>query len=325
MTTLAPTLQAFFTDRLARQRQASPNTVAAYRDALKLLLAFAAQHTGKEPSHLEITDLDAPLIGAFLDHLETERGNGVRTRNARLAAVHALFRFRRPATPRPRRRHPASPGNPAQAFRPPAGHLPHRTRGHRPSRRPGHHHLDRPPRHRPAGPDRSDRPAGLRTDRVDLLRHPPGHRSARQLPGQGPQTTDHPADLDHHRGHQRLALRAPRPAHRPAVPQPVRHRHEPRRPGTTTGQVQRDRSPHRTDPGRKENLAPRPKTHLRDAPARSRRRQHRHRALAGSLFRGPETVTGCLFRDLRAVSLSDLLPTVRHMDICAAHRRPRFS
>ena len=93
MTTLAPTLQAFFTDRLARQRQASPHTIAAYRDALKLLLAFAAHRTGKQPSDLAITDLDVPLIGAFLDHLETGRGNGVRTRNARLAAVHALFRF----------------------------------------------------------------------------------------------------------------------------------------------------------------------------------------------------------------------------------------
>lgn len=93
MTTLAPTLQAFFTDRLARHRQASPHTIAAYRDALKLLLVFADQRTGTQPSDLEITDLDAPLIGAFLDHLETERGNGARTRNARLAAVHALFRF----------------------------------------------------------------------------------------------------------------------------------------------------------------------------------------------------------------------------------------
>lgn len=93
MSTLAPTLQAFFTDRLARQRQASGHTIAAYRDACKLLLAFAAQHTGKAPSHLEIADLDAALVGAFLDHLEHERGNGVRTRNARLAAVHSLFRF----------------------------------------------------------------------------------------------------------------------------------------------------------------------------------------------------------------------------------------
>ena len=92
MSTLAPTLQAFFTDRLARQRQASPHTIAAYRDTVKLLLVFAEQRTGKSPSAMDITDLDAPLIGAFLNHLETDRGNRVRTRNARLAAIHSLFR-----------------------------------------------------------------------------------------------------------------------------------------------------------------------------------------------------------------------------------------
>jgi integrase/recombinase XerD len=93
MSTLAPTLQAFFTDRLARQRQASPHTIAAYRDAIKLLLTFAAQQTGKAPSRLDIADLDAPLIGAFLNQLETGRGNSTRTRNARLAAIHSLFRY----------------------------------------------------------------------------------------------------------------------------------------------------------------------------------------------------------------------------------------
>ena len=93
MSTLAPTLQAFFTDRLARQRQASPHTIAAYRDTVKLLLVFAEQRTGKSPSAMDITDLDAPLIGAFLNHLETDRGNSVRTRNARLAAIHSLFRY----------------------------------------------------------------------------------------------------------------------------------------------------------------------------------------------------------------------------------------
>ncbi len=93
MSALAPTLQAFFTDRLQRQRQASPQTVAAYRDALRLLLAFAAQGTKKQPCQLDIADLDAPLVGAFLEHLERERGNSVRTRNARLAAIHSLFRY----------------------------------------------------------------------------------------------------------------------------------------------------------------------------------------------------------------------------------------
>jgi integrase/recombinase XerD len=93
VSTLAPTLQAFFTDRLNRQRQASGHTIAAYRDACKLLLAFAEQRTGKAPSHLDVADLDAGLIGAFGDHLEHQRGNSVRTRNARLAAIHSLFRF----------------------------------------------------------------------------------------------------------------------------------------------------------------------------------------------------------------------------------------
>jgi integrase/recombinase XerD len=75
------------------QRQASRHTITAYRDAFRLLLAFASQHTGVAASRLDIDALDAPLIGAFLHHLETERGNSVRTRNARLAAIHSLFAY----------------------------------------------------------------------------------------------------------------------------------------------------------------------------------------------------------------------------------------
>lgn len=93
MSALAPTLQAFFMQRLLRERNASPLTVAAYRDAWRLLLGFASQRTGKSPSALDFNDLGVTLIGAFLDHLEHDRGNTVRTRNARLAAVHSLFRY----------------------------------------------------------------------------------------------------------------------------------------------------------------------------------------------------------------------------------------
>jgi len=93
MTALATTLQAFFTDRLIRQRQASPHTLAAYRDTLRLLLVFASARQKREPSKLDIDDLDAPLVGAFLDHLEHQRENGVRTRNARLTAIRSLFRY----------------------------------------------------------------------------------------------------------------------------------------------------------------------------------------------------------------------------------------
>jgi integrase/recombinase XerD len=93
MSLLAPTLQAFFSDRLICQKRASAHTIAAYRDTIRLLLAFTAEHTGKAPSVLDIEDLQAPLIGAFLDHLEHERANTIRTRNARLAAIRALFRY----------------------------------------------------------------------------------------------------------------------------------------------------------------------------------------------------------------------------------------
>jgi integrase/recombinase XerD len=92
MSTLAPILQSFFTDRLQRQRQASTHTIAAYRDAIRLLVVYAAGQTAKAPSAMDIADLDAPLIGAFLNHLEADRHNRVRTRNVRLAAVHSLFR-----------------------------------------------------------------------------------------------------------------------------------------------------------------------------------------------------------------------------------------
>jgi site-specific recombinase XerD len=93
MSTLAPLLEAFFTERLIGQRDASPHTVASYRDAICLLLRFAQYRTGKAPHQLAIDDLDAPLIGAFLNHLEAERGVGVRTRNARLTAIRSLFGF----------------------------------------------------------------------------------------------------------------------------------------------------------------------------------------------------------------------------------------
>src|SRR2546429_6360822 len=75
------------------QKRASRHTIAAYRDGFRLLLAFAQDRSGKAPSQLEFDDLDAPAIGAFLDHLERERGNSAQSRNARLAAIHSLFRF----------------------------------------------------------------------------------------------------------------------------------------------------------------------------------------------------------------------------------------
>jgi integrase/recombinase XerD len=93
MTALAPILQTFFTQRLAAQQNASPHTVAAYRDTFRLLLTFTQEHAGISPTRLSLEDLDAPLISAYLDHLESRRGVSVKTRNSRLAALHSLFRF----------------------------------------------------------------------------------------------------------------------------------------------------------------------------------------------------------------------------------------
>ena len=93
MTTLAPTLEAYFTDRLLCQQRVSPNTVASYRDTFRLLLGFVQQKTGTPPSQLALTQLDAPTIGAFLKYLEHERGNSPRTRNIRLAAIHSFFQY----------------------------------------------------------------------------------------------------------------------------------------------------------------------------------------------------------------------------------------
>ena len=93
MTALAPTLQAFFCDRLIKQRAASPNTIAAYRDTFRLLIAYTTDHTNTDPSDLDIGQLDATLIGGFLHHLETERHNSPSTRNTRLAAIRSFYKY----------------------------------------------------------------------------------------------------------------------------------------------------------------------------------------------------------------------------------------
>jgi integrase/recombinase XerD len=91
VTMLAPTLQAFFTDRLIRQRRVSPHTISAYRDTIRLLITFTAEHAGKPASKLTFDDLNSKTIGAFLDHLEHDRGCTPRTRNARLAAIRSFY------------------------------------------------------------------------------------------------------------------------------------------------------------------------------------------------------------------------------------------
>ena len=89
----AALLERFFTQRLMTQRQVSSNTIASYRDTFRLLLEFAQKRLGRPPAALALADFDAPLISAFLDDLEHNRGVIVRTRNLRLTAIRSFFRY----------------------------------------------------------------------------------------------------------------------------------------------------------------------------------------------------------------------------------------
>src|SRR5712691_3836336 len=86
-------LQSFFTTRLMTQRKASPHTIASYRDTFRLLLQFAQQRLRRAPSQLELENLDASLVDAFLEDLENRRGNGAKSRNLRLTAIRSFFRY----------------------------------------------------------------------------------------------------------------------------------------------------------------------------------------------------------------------------------------
>jgi site-specific recombinase XerD len=90
---LAALLERFFTQRLMQQRQASPHTVSSYRDTFRQFLKFTVERLHKAPSQLNFQEIDAPLIMAFLDHLEMHRGVSIRSRNLRLTALHSFFRF----------------------------------------------------------------------------------------------------------------------------------------------------------------------------------------------------------------------------------------
>ena len=100
-TSLATLLERFFRQRLVAQRQSSPATIAGYRDSLRLLLCFVATQTGKKPNQLTIENLDRDSVLAFLDSLEHDRGNCVRTRNTRLAAIRSFHRYAAECDPAP--------------------------------------------------------------------------------------------------------------------------------------------------------------------------------------------------------------------------------
>ena len=193
MTALAPTLQAWFTDRLITQRNASPRTVAAYRDTLKLLLRFASEQTGKQPCQLDFADLDASLIGAFLNHLEHERGNSPRTRNARLAAIHSLYRYSA-------LRHPEHAETIGRVIEIPSKRheramISYLDRAR--SKRSSKHQTEKPgwaPRSRAAASHDPDRRARLRALRPARLRPQPQHRRTLPRHREGPEGEVRDAD-----------------------------------------------------------------------------------------------------------------------------------
>ena len=242
MTALGPTLQAFFSDRLIRERHASAHTVAAYRDTWRLLLSFAADRTRRPPCDLDIDDLDTALISAFLDHLEHDRHNSVRTRNTRLAAIHSLFRYaalRHPEHAATIRRVLAIPpkrfdraiityltvaevdailGAPT---RPPGPGVATRRSSPLPSR-PGY-----------ASPNSSDSPAvtsisaPARTSAV----------TAKDARTASPRSSPQPSHA------ALVAHRTPRPTRRPAVPHPARPTTQPRRHRAPPRRSRRHRNP----------------------------------------------------------------------------------
>jgi hypothetical protein len=239
ITTLAPTLQAYFTDRRLCQRRVSPNTVASYRDAFRLLLSFVQQKTGTPPARLELIQLDAPTIGAF---------PRARARKQRAHPQHPPRRgplvlpLLRAAPPRARRADPAGACDPPETRREAHRHLPHARGGRRAARRPRPRDLGRTPRSRAAAHRRADRSARLRAARADPRRCLPRHRPARARDRQRTKGARRATDPPERRGAPGLDARVQGPARPvPAVPLTPRRAAHARRHRTPSCQARRDR------------------------------------------------------------------------------------
>ena len=279
MTPVAPTLQAFFTDRLTRQLQASPRTIASYRDTLRLLLCFTQQRTGKQPAKLDWDDLNETIITAFLEHLETERHNTARTRNLRLTALRSLFKYAA-------LRHPEHASVIAQVLSiPPKRHQKRQISFLTADE--SEALTDAPDQSRWEG--RRDRAmliltiqAGLRVSELIALNTGDvqlGTGAHVALRGQRPEATRRPAhhpspDRSHH-----LADRTSRTTNRSAVRHPNRPTAQPRRHRATRHHPRRDRESELPIAGKQTTASSRAPTQLRDVTPTSRRRHHRHRSL----------------------------------------------
>jgi site-specific recombinase XerD len=281
MSALAPTVQAWFTEHLLTQRQASPRTVGAYRDTLRMLLAFAQARTGKAPSQLDVADLDAALIATFLTHLEQERHNSARTRNARLAAIRSLYRYaalRHPEHAQLIQRVLAIPGK---------QHDRHDVSFLQPEE------VDA----LLAAPDRSTR-IGRRDHALLVLAVQTGLRVSEltgigsgdiqlgsgphvRCTGKGRKGQSDALDSPHREGAARMDERARRLVNRPALRNLAWRAAQSRRCAVARRQVRRHGGEAVPVDRRQDRLASRSSPHLRDEPSSQWRRRGRYRSMAG--------------------------------------------
>ena len=279
MSLLAPTLQAFFTDRLINQRDVSPRTITAYRDTFRLLLAFIEQQTGKQPFQLDLADLDAPLIGAFLTHLEHGPPQHAPDPQRPPRGDPFVLPIRRTAPPRAPRHDRQDHGDPDQTPRAQRPHLPHQPEIEA--------LLQAPDRATWLG--RRDHTllltvitTGVRVSELDRhqaqRRDPDTRRAAPPSPRQRPQKPHHAAEgRDRHRA-QNVARRTPRrpetPCSRPAKDAALSQTRSRSSPSTP-------RRGSRLPVARRQTRHPaHPQTHQRDAPPSPARRHRHDRALA---------------------------------------------
>ena len=203
-------VQRFFTERLATQLHASPNTVASYRDTFRLLLRYAADRLKREPTQLQIADLDADLIGGFLTFVETRRGNGARSRNTRLSAIRSFFKY--VAVNEPQLLHHCQRVLAMPSKRYEKRTIDYLTHAEIESARPGSrsHHLGWPAPSHPASACPADGTSGLGVSQSDLWRRCARRRRPRSMHGQGTQGAIDAASERLCEGPSRLARRARR-------------------------------------------------------------------------------------------------------------------
>ena len=280
MTLIAPTLQAFFSDRLAKQLHASPRTIGSYRDTLSLLLRFVQDTTGKAPSALNWDELDEPVIAAFLEHLETERHNSARTRNLRLTAIRSLFSYAAV-------RHPEHAAAIGRVLSIPPKRFQRRAVTFLTAEE-SQALIDAPPQDRWEG--RRDRAmltltiqAGLRVSELVAVNCGDvtlGTGGCVRVEGKGRKHRAVPLTQEAKGSADRLGRRARRHARGPAVPDPHRPPAQPRRHRAPRRHPRRDRDQAMRITQRQTSPPPRPQAQLRDGAAARRRRQHGDRVVA---------------------------------------------